>query len=193
MDSKMYGEEETSGSSASVTHRYKIPEMNLTKDQGLSSRFKVWKEEVEWILKVAFKDKNEEFKAETIGLWAGHKGTSLIHQYLSTEKGLDSKDHKFKKPKDYWTCFAFAIHPLVSFYTIRDEFFRWNQQNGSVEEYLTQLQRLTDLMDYADYGIILDQLLMDKVVISLSDAHLPQKLYKKVKTLPWRRLYALSG
>ena len=61
----MSGEEETSRSSASATYRHKIPEMNWTKDQGLSSRFKVWKEEVEWILKVAFNGKNEDFKAET--------------------------------------------------------------------------------------------------------------------------------
>ena len=66
-DSKMSGEKKTSGSSASATHWYKMPEMNWTKDQGLSNRFKAWIEEVEWILKVAFKDKTEEFKAKTIG------------------------------------------------------------------------------------------------------------------------------
>ena len=95
----MSGEEKTSGSSASATHRYKIAEMNWTKDQGLSSIFKVLKEEVEWILKVAFKDRNEEFKAEIIGLWTGQEGRSLIHQYLSTEKEPDDKDCQFKIPK----------------------------------------------------------------------------------------------
>ena len=64
----MSGEEETSRSSASAACRYKIPEMNWTKDEGLSSRFKMWKKEVKWVLKVALKDKTEEFKAETIGL-----------------------------------------------------------------------------------------------------------------------------
>ena len=147
-DSKLSDEEETSGSSASATHRYKVSEMNWTKDQGLVSRFKVRKEEVEWILKVAFKDKNEVFKAETIGLWAGHKGRSFIHQYMSTEKGPNSKGCKFKKPKDYWTYFTFAINPLVSYHTARDEFFRCNKGNQQVEEYLTQLQRLIELMDY---------------------------------------------
>ena len=60
--------EQTSEFSASATYRYKVPEMDWTKDQGLSSRIKVWKVEVKWILKVAFKDKNKELKAETIGL-----------------------------------------------------------------------------------------------------------------------------
>ena len=121
----MIAEEEASGgSSASATCRYKIPEMNWTKE---FSRFKVWKEEVKWILNIAFKDKNGEFKAKIIGLWAGHEGRSLMHQYLSTEKGPDDKDCQLKKPKDYWTCFAFTINLLVSYYTVRDEFFRCNQ------------------------------------------------------------------
>ena len=133
----MSGEEETSRSSDSAACRYKIPEKNWTKDHGLPSKFKVWKIEVEWILKAAFKDKNKEFKVKIIGLWAGHKGRSLIHEYLSTEKGPDSKNCKFKKPKDYWTSFAFAINPLVSYYTIRDKVFRCNQGKWLVEEYLT--------------------------------------------------------
>ena len=66
--------------------------MNWTRHQGLSSRFKVWNQEVTSILKAAFKDKNEEFKAKTI-------------------------------------------------------------VNQPLEEYLTQLQRLTDLMDYPDDGL----------------------------------------
>ena len=120
----MSGEEETNRSSALATCRYKILEINWTRIQGLSSRFKVWKEEVMWILKVAFKDRNEEFKAKTKGLWAGHEGSSLIHQYLSTEKGPKSKGCKIKKSKDYWTCFAFTIKPLISYYAAKDEFFR---------------------------------------------------------------------
>ena len=56
----MSGKDETSRSSASTACRYKIPEMNWTNDQGLSSRFKVWKEEVNWVLKAAFKDMNED-------------------------------------------------------------------------------------------------------------------------------------
>ena len=182
-DRKMPGEEKTSRSSASATHRYKIPEMNWTKDQGLSNRFKVWKEDVKWILKVAFKDKTEEFKAEIIQLWAGHKGRSLIHQYLSTEKGSDGKDCKFKKLKDYWTCFEFVINQVVSHYTVRDELFRCIQGNQPVEEYLTQQQRLTDLMDYTDGGITADQLLLDKMVTGVKDAHLRQKLYQEGKDL----------
>ena len=75
----MSGEEQNSGSSASGAYRNKIPEINWTKDQCLSSRFKVCKEEVKWILKVNFKNKTEQFKAKAIGLWAGHKGRSLIH------------------------------------------------------------------------------------------------------------------
>ena len=56
------------------------------------------------------------------------------------------------KPKDYWICFTFAINLLVTYYTARIEFFRCNQGNQPVEEYLTQLQRLTNLMDYPDDG-----------------------------------------
>ena len=46
-----------------------------------------------------------------------------------------------------------------------------------------QLQRLTELMDYPDDGITVNQLLLDKMVIGLNDAHLRQKLYKEGKDL----------
>ena len=157
--------------------------MNWTKDQGLSSRFKVWKEKDDWILKVTFKEKNEGFKAKTIGIWAGHQGRSLIYQYLSPEKGPSSKDCMFKESKDYWTCFTFTINLLVNYYTARDEFFRCNQGIQSVEEYLTQLQRLTHLVDYPNDSITMNQLLLDKMVTGLNDAHLRKKLYKEAKGL----------
>ena len=180
----MPGEEETWGSSASVTCRYKSPEMNWTKDQGLSSRFKMWKEEVKWILKVAFKDKNKECKAKNHRVMGRPQREKPHSSVLFTERGSNGKDCKFKKtPKDSWICFTFTINPLVNYYIARDEFFRCNQGNQPVEEYLTKLQRLTDLMDYPDDGITVYQLLFDKMVTGLSDAHLIQKLYKEGKGL----------
>ena len=46
-----------------------------------------------------------------------------------------------------------------------------------------QLQQLTDLMDYQDDGITVDQLLLDKIVTGLNNVHLRQKLYKEGKDL----------
>ena len=34
--------------------------------------------------------------------------------------GPNIKDCQVKKPSDYWTCFTFAIYPLVSYYTARE-------------------------------------------------------------------------
>ena len=90
---------------------------------------------------------------------------------------------KFKKPKDYWTCFAFTINPQVSYYKPRDEFFRCSQGNQPGEEYLIQMQRLTDLTDYPDDTITVDQFLFHKMVTGLNDAHHRQKLYKEGKDL----------
>ena len=38
-------------------------------------------------------------------------------------------------------------------------------------------------MDYPNDGITMDQLLLDKMVTGLNDAHLRQKLYKEGKDL----------
>ena len=95
-------------------------------------------------------------------------------------KGTQGKESKFKEPKDYWACFKFTINSLVNYYTAQDEFFRCNQGNQPVKEYLMQLQRLTDLMKYPNDGITVNQLLLDKMVTSLNDAHLRQTLCKLV-------------
>ena len=46
-----------------------------------------------------------------------------------------------------------------------------------------QLQRLTNLMGYPDGGILVDQVLFDKIVTCMNDAQLRQKLYKEGKGL----------
>ena len=105
--------------------------------------------------------------------------------------GPNGKYCQFKKSKDY--LFTFTINPLFSYYTARDEFFRCNQGNWPVEEYLMPLQRLTDLMDYPNDGNTVDQFLLDKMITSINDAQLRQKLYKDSKDLTMEELYTSSA
>ena len=53
------------------------------------------------------------------------------------------------------------------------------------------MQILTDLTDYPNDGITVDQLLLDKMVTSLNDTHPRQKLYKEGKDLTMEKTLSI--
>ena len=137
----------------------KGPSMDWTADEGLYSRYKMWKQRCELLFSGPMNETDEPVKCKYLLYWAGERGLELFNSW-----GLS--DDQEKVLKNYWDNFEAFIKPQSNELMAAWELNQTKQDNLSLEEFITKLRTLVKEANYLQEQQ--DRFLRDYLVIGMN-------------------------
>ncbi|KXJ08987.1 hypothetical protein AC249_AIPGENE17533 [Exaiptasia diaphana] len=168
---------------AGSTGLLKGPTMDWSSNEGLYSRYKLWKQQCELLFTGPLVKVEEKIQCKYLMYWAGERGLELFNSW-----GLSADAEK--SLKSYWTNFENALKPQSNELMSAWELHELKQGTMSIEEFITKIRNHIKEANYpADLH---ERFLRDHFVFGINSSRVRKECLKEGNSLTFNRAKDLA-
>ena len=157
--------------------------MDWTADDGLYSRYKIWKQRCQILFTGPMSKVAEDIQCKYLLYWAGECGLDLFNSW-------SVNDDEQQLLATYWTGFESFVKPQSNELMAAWELHHTKQESLSLEEFIAKLRILVKEANYPDGQH--DRFLHDFLVFGMTSDRARKECFKEGNALPLQRAVDLA-